>query len=734
MPGRYFLISSYITVACAAAMLLMSNRASAYISAGFAAALVIAAMIEEKKWQLSERVGTIISLVLLAAFLFVWKYPVAERTNLQSFSEFESLSLFLLLLTAVKLLQIKKSRDWLFVYILSFFSALLATGVGFGLLQSLLLIIYLFFALTALVCFANQKGLKLNSRSSLRNVSEKEEFEYKVKNVDVLQSLLGGRLPLVGLGLALITLVLAVPIFLIVPRFERTARARATDGVAGFVGFSGSLRLGQIGRLQQNNEVVMRVRLDEGSEIPRVLRWRGTAFDFFDGREWRRSDVATTPAAQKRTDLFDLGTARSSSTARLVSQTFFLEPIETPVLFAAPRAVAMEGTLPFVFVDSEDGLTTRIHSSERISYRAHSDVAEPDADAMRSDRRSYAEKEKRYLQLSPHLDTRITQFASEIVVNANARTRYDAAEAIERHLRNSYSYSLDMQARGDDPLGDFLFRVRAGHCEYFASAMAVMLRTQGIASRVVNGFQSGRYNRTTGAYVVRQRDAHAWVEVYFPETATWVAFDPTPALGNPANFDEGIDSAFDDYAEALEMFWVQYVAVYGWQEQRTLAGKVRSLLGGFKSATSVLAEQAKNAWNDVSAFFTRRETNKNGHGIYAWLLPVTLSALLAAIVIWVRRRRSETSKTKNECKRIIPNETPAFYSRMLNSLARREQVRAEYQTPLEFAASTQVREVLAVTDAYHRVRYGKQVLSTTELNDIEIDLRRIEEVDVVRQT
>lgn len=731
MLERYFFVSSYVTVACAAAMLLLSNRAGIYVNAGFFTALLVAAIAEGKKWQLSERVGTVISLVLLAAFLLVWKYPVAENISAQSFSDFESLTLFLLLLVAVKLLQIKTSRDWLFIYVLSFFSALLATGVGFGLLQSLLLICYLFFALTALMCFANQKGLRSNRRSTLRSVHT-EEFEYKVKNVNKSLSLLTRRLPLIGFGLALLILILAVPIFLLAPRFERTARARATDGVAGFVGFSGSLRLGQIGRLQQNNEVVMRVRLDEGSEIPRVLRWRGTAFDFFDGREWRRSDVATTPATQKRADLFDLGTARSSTTARLVGQTFFLEPIETPVLFAAPRAIAVEGTLPFVFVDSEEGLTTRIHSAERISYRAHSDVAEPDADVMRGDRRSYAEKEKRYLQLTPQFDARIQQLASEIIVNANARTRYDGAVAIESHLRNSYSYSLDMQARGDDPLGDFLFRVRAGHCEYFASAMAVMLRTQGIASRVVNGFQSGRYNRTTGAYVVRQRDAHAWIEVYFPETATWVAFDPTPALGNPANSDEGIDSAFDDYAEALEMLWVQYVAVYGWQEQRTLAGKVRNLLGNLKTATSVLAVQAKNTWNDVSAFFMRRETNKNAQRIFEWLLPIILLFVLVVVVIWLRRRRSKTVKTKNEGKQVIPHETPAFYSRMLNSLARREQVRAEYQTPLEFAASTKTPEVLAVTDAYHRVRYGKQVLSTMELSDIEIDLQRIEQENVVR--
>ena len=80
-------------------------------------------------------------------------------------------------------------------------------------------------------------------------------------------------------------------------------------------------------------------------------------------------------------------------------------------------------------------------------------------------------------------------------------------------------------------MSDFLFNIKEGHCEYFATALAIMLRTQGIATRVVNGFQSGEYNETTGVYIVRQKDAHSWVEVYFPQAKVWVPFDATPAAG-----------------------------------------------------------------------------------------------------------------------------------------------------------------------------------------------------------
>ena len=131
------------------------------------------------------------------------------------------------------------------------------------------------------------------------------------------------------------------------------------------------------------------------------------------------------------------------------------------------------------------------------------------------------------------LDPRIAERAQ--LVTETATNRYDAAALIEYHLRNDFGYTLDQKAGGDQPLADFLFNVREGHCEYFATAMAIMLRTQGIPTRVVNGFQQGEYNETADVYVVRQREAHSWVEVYFPGEDAWVSSTrrrPPPNIGN----------------------------------------------------------------------------------------------------------------------------------------------------------------------------------------------------------
>src|SRR6185503_5342355 len=260
----------------------------------------------------------------------------------------------------------------------------------------------------------------------------------------------------------------------------------------------------------------------------------------------------------------------------LTSQTFFLEPLESPVLFGAPRVVALQGELPFVRVDGEGALQSRRHDYERLMYKAISDTDEPPAEDLRADMRPYPDSFERYLQLPEDLDRRIIFRAQTVLRAAQARNRYDAAKAIEFDLQKNFAYSLEMKATGPDPLADFLFNVQTGHCEYFSTAMAVMLRTHGIAARVVNGFLPGEYNETSGAYTVRQSDAHSWVEVYFPSSRSWVTFDPTPSAGRVEPVHTGITAQLHKYVEALELLWFQYIVGYDKQEQRSLAASLHN--------------------------------------------------------------------------------------------------------------------------------------------------------------
>ena len=221
-----------------------------------------------------------------------------------------------------------------------------------------------------------------------------------------------------------------------------------------------------------------------------------------------------------------------------------------------------------------------------------SDPLIPSAARLRRDQRVY--RNLNYLQLPARLDRRISRLASRVIRNARARNRYDKARAIERFLSTQLGYTLEMKAGGPDPLADFLFNVKEGHCEYFSSSMAIMLRTQGIAARVVNGFQRGQFNETAGMFVVKQRDAHSWVEVYFPETDTWVTFDPTPSEGqfNEAA-DDTVAGTFGGYLDAIEAFWIQYFVSYDSKEQKTLLESAQSRIVNVKDVAANWFEAVK---------------------------------------------------------------------------------------------------------------------------------------------
>jgi hypothetical protein len=318
--------------------------------------------------------------------------------------------------------------------------------------------------------------------------------------------------------------------------------------------------------------------------------------------------------------------------------------------------------------------------------------------------------------------------AQDIVRNAGASNRYDAAHAIESYLKNpaNYSYTLDLKAGGKDPLADFLFRVRAGHCEYFATSMAVMLRTLGIATRVVNGFQTGTYNDTADVYTVTQKDAHSWVEVYFPGSAGWVTFDPTPAAHRDVDNARGIAARLGNYAEAIDLLWTQYFIGYDQQEQRSLAAGLRNRLAGRDRSLASVIEGSKKWLTDLFALNNNNPTA--GHWRAVSVLLIVICIAFAALLSWFawQRRWFGGLLSRTGGKRSEPRSVIEFYSRMLGALDRRGFRRAEDQTPLEFAHQLGVPEAVMLTRAYNSVRFGEHQLSATESGQIETWLRSIE--------
>src|SRR5438034_7887710 len=201
----------------------------------------------------------------------------------------------------------------------------------------------------------------------------------------------------------------------------------------------------------------MRVRVENAPSVPaNGLRWRGIALDEFTGRGWKKSLIAGRAEKKESERGFcKLGTTEGIS--RLTTQTFYVEPVDTTVLFGAPRIVAVQGRLPYVRVDSEMSVQTRPHDQERLVYRIFSDTTEPPVSVLRSDQFQYYVESARYREYPTNLDPRIAELTETIIRDARSRTWYDAAKAVESYLRANYGYTLEMKAGGRDPLADFLF-------------------------------------------------------------------------------------------------------------------------------------------------------------------------------------------------------------------------------------------------------------------------------------
>src|SRR3989454_8396204 len=602
--NTYFRLASYSPVAAAALALFVAGGVGLGLAAVFAVVLIAAWNLKGTRWQLTERVALVVILVSLPIFYFDWRiltpYLQIEflETGQRANAEVAVLAHLILFLSAVKLLQRKADRDWFFLYLISFFEVLLAAGLTASPAFLATLILYLLCALSTVVAFEIQKARRKVTATQTRLLVPPDSTLFRKLPMRLWRRryLETRRLPLVSLGLLVLIVVLALPLFLIAPRTALSALKRGGNGLAGFIGFSDNVTLGEIGQLKGNDEIFMHVRVENANGAPRTgLRWRGVALDTFTGIAWKKSAEAASFEDQKdERGFFKLGT--TEDLGHLTAQTFYLEPVDTPVLFGAPRILGVQGKLPFLRIDSEGAVQTRPHDQERVVYKVFSDITEPSPSLLRSDRLEYLVPAARYLQLPDNFDPRVAALTRKVIMQSEARTGYDVARAIESYLRDNYEYSLDLKAGGAEPLSDFLFHVKVGHCEYFATAMAVMLRTQGMASRVVNGFLPGEYNEAAGAYTVRQSDAHSWVEGYFPQTNSWVTFDPTPPAGRAPHVRTGLAAQLSKYSEAMELIWFQYVVGYDKQEQHSLVTSLRKELLDLRRDSLNTFDQARGAF------------------------------------------------------------------------------------------------------------------------------------------
>jgi len=533
-------------------------------------------------------------------------------------------------------------------------------------------------------------------------------------------------------------------IFFLLPRISPRFLSAYTPSSDVSTGFSDHVQLGRIGQIQQSNAVVMHVEIENDLQGVYDLKWRGVALSTFDGHAWTNSFDQTQllPSADGSYRLAPLSKLNprdaSAVTERTIRYRVLMEPLGTNVFFLADQPLRLRGNFRQVSMDS-GGAVYNLDADHPINrYEAQSELDEPDSNS--DDLRiapnlapgvlpgnvSGAIEIEPYLKLPP-LDPRIPKLAEQIA--ATAPNNYDKAIAVEQYLSTRFAYTLELPRNSPaDPLANFLFVRKKGHCEYFASSMAVMLRTLGIPSRIVTGFRGGEFNDLTGRYVIRASDAHSWVEAYFPGSG-WVSFDPTPA-GIPATRTGW--SRMQLYLDAAASFWREWIINYDVGHQRTLGRDAAVNSRHFLDETLAWIDRQHRALLRLATHSYARFTSSPAR----WLGGVmALTAFVIALLNLGRMIGAVRARALRKHPERAPRESAAlWYGRMVDRMARRGWRKLPSQTPSDFVAAIQEaalqKKVARFTRAYESARFGQSVEDAQSLSALFKDITAADTANV----
>jgi transglutaminase-like putative cysteine protease len=575
----------------------------------------------------------------------------------------------LLLLMAAEALRALEAPNDLRLYALSFALVLASTAYRPGIIFLVGFVAYVGLATVALMVGHLRRGAE---RHGVRDVT------------------LGRGLIVTTSGLAGVVLLVAGLVFLTFPRVSQGFSGRGETMASSIAGFSDEVSIGQHGStISGNPEIVLRVEFPGGppAEVNQ-LHWRGRSYDRFDGVRWSRSR-GLPPASAPRSWY------RERWEGPMIEQRIYGAPLDTRVLFALH---------PAIDVDTENGIQALVDNagdflywgSGAPTYTALSPARPPSADRLREPADGFSPSERHFLQLPP-MDPAVRALADSLT--AGAATRYDRALAIQRWLQG-FAYTRELPARASETsLEYFLFERQAGHCEYFSTAMVVMLRAIGIEARNVNGFLGGQWSQFGNYVAVTQNQAHSWVEVWFPELG-WITFDPTPA-------GEGTGTAASSWLwpgrilfDGIQHRWSKWVLDYGSDDQSGLLSRW----------SGIWTDQGTSGAEDASA--TASPDSRS------YLLPlIALVVLLAAGWRWATRAGANLPPAarlyvalRRSCARAGLDVTPGTTARDLIHQVRRAR-------PAAGAASARLVEL------YLRSRWGGEPLREEELREMRSALK-----------
>ena len=535
---------------------------------------------------------------------------------------------------------------------------------------------------------------------------------------------------------AAVTLLMGGIIFLAMPRRLMTANTGTSDSVGKHLsGFEDEVQLGQLGEILENDSVVMSIEqqdLDGNRIVPAKdgpeQRWRGVSLDQYDRGRWRRPKLHNT---NQTLSLQIRGGRRA-----VIRQVIKLEPSDSPILFGLRPVVDMYSADKRFspLLNEVDGSLFRDDSrAVTIDYRIDSaaDPAEPQGGES-FPAENYLQ---RLVEMPAPVLEQIRPIAERIVANvdpADIRARVDALDNYLHGPRSEFRYTLAMDIVDPalDPAVDFLVNRKQGHCEYFATAMTLLVRSLGIPARMVNGFKGGDYNAVAGLTTVRQKHAHSWVEVLIeprPDArsrAVWATYDPTPADQRNESVARvgGVIGNFRQVTDLVRFIWVFYIVGFNAERQeRFLYAPIRALvrdaLRGFEMIGAAIRRLLD--FPSLESFFSFK-----GFVVSFGALLLLAGLIRLSVGLFRLLRRMTRGEAADTSSQAVGN---SFFRRLLQLLEASGISRPVAETPREFAR--RAAEFLAgpgagheavadvpplVVDAFYRTRFGNHDLSEAD--------------------
>ncbi|HET6281046.1 MAG TPA: DUF3488 and transglutaminase-like domain-containing protein [Polyangia bacterium] len=692
--------------------------------------------------QALDRSATVLRVVALAFFgLTVWE--LWNRLPEPDLAPILNLVMFLL---GYKLFQRRGNRDYLQIYILSFLLVLAAAALAQSFMFAVSFAVYVILATWTLILFHLRREMEENYL--VKHSAQAPSHKVGVNRILNSRRVVGGAFFAATGLMAIAVFAGAVVTFAMVPRIGAGFVLGNPRPTRNLVGFSDEVTLGQYGILSGDNQAVaLRATVERIAALPtdkardreiERLYWRGTVYDTYDRGHWVRSK-----RPELRTQIEQVGTRLAIheplfSGMPPTSQPEWLKGtdrqeidivgVSVPVVFALDHPVGFQLPAGKVGAFAElrlaprwsgevalriggmphglpDGDGPRGYGGTRYVAYSRDSLAMARASAGRPIREIDPVVMQTFLALPSSLSPRVGELARQVTagkVNAPAKL---VALIDWLHSNFQYTTNLPRHPPGIDPLEDFLFERRSGHCEYFASAMTILLRANGVPSRYVNGFLGGEWNDIGHYITVRDNRAHSWTEAYLGEIG-WVRVDGTPPT--PAGFRMGrLRQLFD----SIDFFWTRWVVGYDIGRQLELARKVGRGIG-------VSGESGQ------AAPFKFRVGRS---------IAIAVGLMVAMALAWRLGKRIKRRVARTGEIRISPAAAPVarVYNRALDRLARRGLPKRASETPREFAlrvldANVYGSDALSrLCDLYTGARFGRRVVDDDVLVELGRGLRNV---------